>query len=690
MRKKIKSLKDSFLEENKIIFKKYKPISRIGEGSFGNVYSTVRLKDKSVFAMKTEKTTSKDKVLESEAYYLFTLQGFGIPKLISFGHTKNYNILIETLLDKSLQYLCIDKANKCNIVEICLIAFQLLDRLEWIHSKDLVYRDLKPENCLIGINDPNVIYIIDFGLCKKYRSTKTGKHILPKMTGKFNGNIKYSSPNVIKGKEASRRDDLISLGYMLIYLFKGKLPWDHIFKNINAQNYFELVYLKDTNGFGKLFTNLPSEMVEFIKYTRNLKFEQEPNYSYLRSLFNKIIMNLNLGRKKLNFSWINSSNKDLNALPRSSSKRKTSPQYRILSSIKEKHIKRLKSQILDESNDKLKKNIFKIPTLPINQSTFFNIEQVKTNKNLDRNLFSNNNSNNASNYKSENNNAQNKSKNLLERKKKGNKIIGNIYRNNLSLNFLPNNITMQNTENNLYQKKLNFRANNNSLDFNNSINKIRFKSNSFVNSINNDILVNSSNKTKNENKKIINNNRIEKILLQNQNPMSNINNEINGYTQKKKILNIPYNNFRNRKNGNKELKYLYKNKFTSSYSKINDELYSYSNPKDNKPIVKNNINRNIFINNYIHKDFPIYNYNKIVKKKNNLINSKIYNSINLNDSNSLINNNQQYQINRNKKNNKKDFKIILINNNFNYSTRNNYIKPIYHSRFSIRNKSINL
>jgi hypothetical protein len=185
-------------------------------------------------------------------------------------------------------------------------------------------------------------------------------NILPNITGKFNGNIKYASPNVIKGKEASRRDDLISLGYMLIYLFKGKLPWDHIFKYIKGQNYFELVFLKDTNGFGKLFTNLPSEMVEYIKYTRNLKFEQEPNYSYLRSLFNKIIIGLNLGRKSLNFSWINSSNKELVGLPRSSSKRKTSPQYRILSNIKEKHKKRLKSQIMDESNDKVKKNIFKI------------------------------------------------------------------------------------------------------------------------------------------------------------------------------------------------------------------------------------------------------------------------------------------------------------------------------------------
>ena len=682
MRKKIKSLKDNFLEENKIIFKKYKPISKIGEGSFGNVYSTIRLKDKSVFAMKTEKASNKMKILESEAYYLFTLQGFGIPKLISFGHIKHYNILIETLLDKTLQYLCMDKGNKCNIVEICLIAFQLLDRLEWIHSKDLVYRDIKPENCLIGMNDPNVIYIIDFGLCKKYRSTKTGKHILPKMTGKFNGNIKYSSPNVIKGKEASRRDDLISLGYMLIYLFKGELPWDHIFKNINVQNYFELIFLKETNGYGRLFSNLPSEIIEYIKYTRNLKFEQEPNYSYLRSLFNKIIIDLNLGRKRLNFSWINASNKELQGIPRSSSKRKSSPQYRILSSIKEKHIKRLKSQILDEVNVKERINIFKIPTLPINQSTFFNVDKVKTNINSARNHFNSNNSNDISTF-TNGNNLQNKKEDLIKHKINGNKIIGNIYRNNLSLNFLTNNITIQNTDNNLYQKKLNFRTSNNSLDFNNSNNKIRLKSNSSVNHNNNEILINSNAKNKNVNKKMVNNKKIQKLFLQSS--ISNSNIKISDYTQKKKNINVPYNNISNRKNENKELKYLYKNNLSS-----NNELNSFSNSKDNKPIIKNNINRNLFINDYIHKDFPNYNYNKIVKKKVNLFNSKKYCSINLNDSNSIINNTQHNQINRNKKINKKDFKIILINNNFNCSNKYNYIKPLYHSKFSIRNNSINI
>ena len=201
-------LNDSFLNENKIIFKKYKPIKLVGVGSFGKIYSAIRLSDKNVFALKTEKVekrNSLNKILETEAYYLFTLQGFGIPKLISYGHTKNFNILIETLLGKSLFELFIKSQKPCNLTNICLIAIQLIERLKFIHSKDIIYRDVKPENFLIGIKDPNVIYIVDFGLCKKYRSSKTGKHLLPKTTNKFEGTLKYASSNVVKGKETSRR-----------------------------------------------------------------------------------------------------------------------------------------------------------------------------------------------------------------------------------------------------------------------------------------------------------------------------------------------------------------------------------------------------------------------------------------------------------------------------------------------------
>ena len=385
MKAKLKDLNDSFIEENKCIFKKYKPIKKIGRGGFGNIYSVIRLNDKSVFAMKTEKIKSEKKnMLESEAYYLFILQGFGIPKLISFGHSKKYNILIETLLDKSLYNLFIQKNIKFSIIDICLIGLQLLDRLEWIHSKNIIYRDVKPENFLIGIDDPNVIYVIDFGLCKKYRSSKTGKHILPKLTGKFNGNYKFCSPNIMKGKESSRRDDLISLGYILIYLIKKELPWGDNFKKMDNSNYFRITYLKDTNACGNLFKNIPPEFCEYIKYTRNLKFEQDPNYSYLRLLLNKVISNFNFNFKKLTFSWINCGNKKLLSIPKNNSKRKSSPQSRLFKKIKENQMKRVNSELLSSIN--LENNSYLL-----NKSNKLNIKNNEISINQERKHLKNNN-----------------------------------------------------------------------------------------------------------------------------------------------------------------------------------------------------------------------------------------------------------------------------------------------------------
>ena len=354
MEKNSQKLNDSFLDNNECIFKKYKPIKKIGYGSFGNIYSAIRISDKKKFAMKIErKDKQKKNVLESEAYYLYNLQGFGFPKLISYGHVQKYNILIESLLDKSLHTIFLKSKTICGIEDLCLIGLQLLDRLEWIHSKNIIYRDVKPENFMIGINDPNVIYVIDFGLCKKYRSSKTGKHILPKLTGKFNGTLRYASSNVVRGKESSRRDDLISLGYMLIYLLIRKLPWSNSFKGLNKQQYVDLVHSKETNDDGKLFNNLPKELVDYIKYTKNLKFEQDPDYSYLRHLLCKILFNRNINYKKLSFSWINSHSSELSGYPkRNSSSRKTSTYYRIFQSIKEKQLKNAKLDKLNLKNIK--------------------------------------------------------------------------------------------------------------------------------------------------------------------------------------------------------------------------------------------------------------------------------------------------------------------------------------------------
>ena len=148
-----------------------------------------------------------------------------IPEVKSFGKVKNYNILVEPLLGKSLFDIFTENHKEMPMGDVCLIALQVIDRIQWIHSKYIVHRDIKPDNFLIGKKDPNVIYLIDFGLSKKYRSSKTNKHIKPGLTGKFTGTVGFGSLNALRGREQSRRDDIESIGYMLVYFLKGKLPW---------------------------------------------------------------------------------------------------------------------------------------------------------------------------------------------------------------------------------------------------------------------------------------------------------------------------------------------------------------------------------------------------------------------------------------------------------------------------------
>ena len=362
-------LKDNFVGENKIIFKKYKIFKQIGNGSFSNIYSVERIKDKKKFALKTEKINSKYKLLESEAYFLYTLQGFGIPKFISYGRTKNYNILIEELLGKNLDDLFIKKKGKCNIIDICLIGIQLIDRFEWIHSKNIIYRDIKPENFLIGLENPNIIYIIDFGFCKKYRSSKTGKHVLPKNIHQFYGTIRFGSPNVLRGKQPSRRDDLISLGYMLIFFIKKKLPWDFNSPIFDKTKYLNSIKIKESNANGQLFSNLPTEFFEYINYTRNLKFEQKPDYTYLKSLFLNIITKKNMDYNRITFSWIYFDNRILFGIPSNNSKRKNNAINRIFNNIKELAKVRLE-------RERSQKNVCSI--IPINNNTY-SIDQITYN-----------------------------------------------------------------------------------------------------------------------------------------------------------------------------------------------------------------------------------------------------------------------------------------------------------------------
>ena len=207
---------------NKIFFKKYKAIKKIAEGTFGLIYEGINIKTNTPIAIKLE-DRSQYNILEQEGYILFTVKGFGIVELLSFGRNKKYNIMIQNLLGDSIYKVFLNCKKKFTIKDICLIGLQCLDRIEWIHTKNIIHRDIKPENFLFGRKDPRIIYMIDFGLNKKYRSQRTMKHIQFCLTKRLTGTARYASVNALKGFELSRRDDLESFCYMIIFFFDEKI-----------------------------------------------------------------------------------------------------------------------------------------------------------------------------------------------------------------------------------------------------------------------------------------------------------------------------------------------------------------------------------------------------------------------------------------------------------------------------------
>jgi len=216
--------------KNKMIFNKYKVKCLNEITNLCWTYFGVNIKDNEPIFIKIGKKDIKFNLLESEAYCLINLKGFGIPRIISFGKYGIYDILIEELLGTSLYDLWESrtKGKKSNLKNVCMVALQILDRLEYIHSKNYIHRDIKPQNFVIGRKDPNIIYIIDFGFSHQYRSSRTGKHIKYINKKIIIGSLAFLSVNANIGYEQSRRDDLESLGYMLIFLANGDLPWLHI------------------------------------------------------------------------------------------------------------------------------------------------------------------------------------------------------------------------------------------------------------------------------------------------------------------------------------------------------------------------------------------------------------------------------------------------------------------------------
>lgn len=278
-----------------MINNKYILGKQLGVGSFGEIYVGI---DKSLpsdspdklVAIKLEPRNKGIHLLKSEAdiYRYLYKDNKGIPKIYWSGEQDDYNILIIEMLGPNLENLLTITGHQFTLKTVLIIAQEIIKKIQYIHSRGIIHRDIKPENFLIGLHT-NEVYVVDFGLCKFFKKSDN-THIPMSTNKKLVGTIRYTALNSHKGYELSRRDDLESIGYMLIYFIKGKLPWQGICqKEMPREEKYKMIFeCKSNTTNEQLCQGLPKEFKVYMDYVKSLDFTEKPNYNYLYNLFTQL------------------------------------------------------------------------------------------------------------------------------------------------------------------------------------------------------------------------------------------------------------------------------------------------------------------------------------------------------------------------------------------------------------------
>ena len=296
----------------------------IGQGAFGQIYISYNMRDNIAVSIKKEiKKAQKVPQLKTESKVYQALLNInaddisgakpfnqdevqGVPKFYGVGELQDsYYLIMDFLGPNLLELFEYCGCHKFTISTVCLLALQILNRIENLHKHYYLHRDIKPENFLIGMQEKaNIIYLIDFGLSKRYKNPKTHQHIPYREGRSLTGTARYVSINTHLGIEQSRRDDLESIGYVLVYFLKGVLPWQGL---KNGNRYTRIMEKKLQIPTEILCYGLPEELIFYLNYCKSLRFEDRPDYDYLRGLFIKLLGTCNviygLTKEMLKFDW---------------------------------------------------------------------------------------------------------------------------------------------------------------------------------------------------------------------------------------------------------------------------------------------------------------------------------------------------------------------------------------------------
>jgi len=289
----------------KIFDKNYTIIvnKQLGKGGFGQIYLGRNIKENTPIAIKVEDSSNRSH-LHAEFEILKEIQGgIGIPRIFKYRQGQKHNYLIMELLGKSIEKLFSENDKCFTYKTIFQIGYQMIERIQYVHYKGYIHRDIKPGNFVIGRGEKNkIIYIIDFGLSKRYIDLETNKHIPYKEGKGLTGTARYVSLFTHYGIEQARRDDIESIAYNLIYFAKGKLPWQGVKTKNKKEKHKKIMESKLANTPGILCMGLPDELEKLLNYSRKLEFEEEPDYKGIKIMFKNYIMN-NGDTMNMEFEW---------------------------------------------------------------------------------------------------------------------------------------------------------------------------------------------------------------------------------------------------------------------------------------------------------------------------------------------------------------------------------------------------